>query len=287
MRFVKMEALGNDFVVLDGIRQRLTLSAGAIQELADRRQGVGCDQLLVAEPPAHLGADVRYRIFNADGTEVEHCGNGVRCLARFLVAEGLARPGRLRIETAGRITETEAHADGGVTVDMGPPELEPARIPFQASARSTHYALSTRSGEQAIGAVSMGNPHAVIAVEDLDTAPVTELGAEIEAHSRFPNRVNVGFMEYVDRKRIRLRVYERGVGETPACGTGACAAVVVGRLWEQLEATVTVELPGGTLMIHWPGPGRSVWMTGPARTVFHGEIPLPVAARTEPRGASR
>ncbi|ABM61975.1 diaminopimelate epimerase [Halorhodospira halophila SL1] len=287
MRFTKMEALGNDFVVLDGIRQRLHLTPETIRTLADRRRGVGCDQLLIAEPPAHIAADVRYRIFNADGTEVEHCGNGVRCLARFLVDEGLAAPGVLRIETDGRITEAEPRDDGQVSVDMGPPELEPARIPFQAPVRQEAYRLATSRGEQTIGAVSMGNPHAVLRVDDMTGAPVAELGPEIERHPRFPRRVNVGFMEVCTRDRIRLRVFERGVGETPACGTGACAAVVAGRLRDWLDAPVTVELTGGVLVIHWLGPGRSVWMTGPARTVFRGEIELPASAAATPRGPTR
>ncbi len=275
MRFTKMEALGNDFVVVDAIRQRPHLPADTVRALADRRRGIGFDQLLLAEPPAHLGADVRYRIFNADGTEVEHCGNGVRCLARFLHDSGLAAGARLRIETAGRITETRLEDDGQVTVDMGAPTLEPSRIPFRAAARAAAYRLATSRGEQEIAAVSMGNPHAVLRVDAVDTAPVATLGPEIERHPRFPNGVNVGFMEPVDRGRIRLRVFERGVGETPACGTGACAAVVAGRLAERLDATVAVELTGGTLVVHWPGEGRAVWMTGPARTVFRGEVELP------------
>ncbi len=284
MRFTKMEALGNDFVVLDGIRQRLGLTPETIRGLADRRHGVGCDQVLIAEPPGQPAADVRYRIYNADGTEVEHCGNGVRCLARFVVEAGLVRPGRLRIETDGRITETETLPDGRVTVDMGAPELEPARIPFRAPARQQCYTLATSRGEQAVGAVSMGNPHAVLAVEDVDTAPVATLGPELEAHPSFPNRANVGFMEIVDRGRIRLRVYERGVGETPACGTGACAAVVAGRLWDRLDPVVAVELAGGSLVVEWVGPERSVWLTGAGRTVFHGDIawPLPTAPQTTP-----
>ena len=275
LRFTKMEALGNDFVVLDGIRQRLHLTPELIRNLADRRRGIGCDQLLVAEPPAHLGADVRYRIFNADGQEVEHCGNGVRCLARFLIEEGLTAAGRLRVETAGRITEVACGDDGPVTVDMGTPDLDPERIPFRAPEQRGSYTLETRRGAVTIQAVSMGNPHAVVWVDDVDTAPVAELGAEIGAHARFPRGVNVGFAERCAPDRLRLRVLERGVGETPACGTGACAAVVAGRLLDRLDTDVTVALTGGELVIQWPGPGRSVWMTGPARTVFRGEIALP------------
>jgi len=289
VQFTKMEALGNDFVVVDGINQSLALTPATIRQIADRRAGVGCDQLLIAEPPAHMAADVRYRIYNADGTEAEHCGNGVRCLARFLVDRGLTRSERLRIETDGRITETEVLPDGRVTVDMGVPELDPQRIPFRAPRQELDYRLATSQGERIIGAVSMGNPHAVLAVDDIHTAPVATLGPEIEQHPRFPRRVNVGFMEIHGRDRIRLRVYERGAGETPACGTGACAAVVAGRLWDRLDAQVAVELPGGTLMIQWRGSGRSVWMTGAARTVFRGEIDLPPeqAKPHEPSSATR
>lgn len=276
MRFVKMHSLGNDFVVLDGVRGTVEPTAPMVRRLADRRRGVGCDQVLVVQPASHLGADYRYRIFNADGEEVEHCGNGVRCLARFIHDAGLSGARRLRVETqGGRLTEITLEADGSVAVDMGPPELEPARIPFRAQHRRSRYPLRTSRGELRIAAVSMGNPHAVLEVDDVDHAPVELLGPEIERHSRFPARVNVGFMQRLGPGRIRLRVFERGVGETPACGTGACAAVVAGRLTEELDPSVAVELPGGELMVHWPGEGRSVWMSGPATTVFRGEMDDP------------
>ncbi len=269
-----MEGLGNDFVVIDAVRQEIALTPERIRCLADRRRGVGCDQVLMVAPASHLGADFRYRIFNADGTEVEHCGNGIRCLARFIREEGLSSAGRLRIETEGRVTEVETQPDGHVAVDMGRPELEPPRIPFNAPARENRYRLHTSSGEVRIAAVSMGNPHAVLFVDDVQSAPVAALGPEIERHTRFPAGTNVGFMQVLDRGRIRLRVFERGVGETPACGTGACAAVVAGRLADRLDPKVKVELPGGELVINWRGEGRPVWMVGPGRTVFRGEIDL-------------
>ncbi len=269
-----MEGLGNDFVVIDTVRQAVPLTPERVRLLADRRRGIGCDQVLVLAPASHLGADFRYRIFNADGTEVEHCGNGIRCLARFVQEEGLSTAPRLRIETKGRVTEVEVLPSGQVSVDMGRPELEPSRIPFQAPSREARYRLHTSQGEIQIGAVSMGNPHAVLLVDDTDTAPVATLGPEIQRSLRFPAGANVGFMQVVDRGRVRLRVFERGVGETPACGTGACAAVVAGRLWDRLDPKVTVELPGGELVINWRGGDRPVWMMGPARTVFRGEIDL-------------
>lgn len=275
MQFTKMQALGNDFVVIDAVRQPIQLSTAAVQRLADRRLGVGCDQVLLVEPASHLGADFRYRIFNADGGEVGHCGNGVRCLARFIRDQHLSGAKRLRIETDGRLTEVEIQPDGQVAVDMGQPELEPARIPFRAERRQSRYRLESSQGELRVAAVSMGNPHVVLDVDDCDQAPVETLGPELERHRRFPARVNVGFLQILDRSHVRLRVFERGVGETPACGTGACAAVVAGRLEERLDPTVRVDLPGGTLMVSWPGEGRPVWMTGPATTVFRGEIEQP------------
>ncbi|MCG5547159.1 diaminopimelate epimerase [Halorhodospira halochloris] len=272
MRFTKMEALGNDFVVLNAMQQPLKLSAEQIKLLSDRRRGVGCDQVLLAEAARDVGADVRYRIFNADGSEVEHCGNGVRCLARFLVNEGIVSGPRIYVETGLGINVVEIARDGNVTVDMGAPLLKPEKIPFRASAQEVTYNLETTSGSVDISAVSMGNPHAVLVVDDIATAPVHELGTVIGAHPRFPNRTNVGFMQVKSRDSVMLRVYERGVGETPACGTGACAAVVAGRLRGLLDSTVNVELPGGQLEIGWRADSEPVMMTGPARAVFHGEI---------------
>jgi diaminopimelate epimerase len=271
VEFTKMHGLGNDFVVIDGVTQPARLSRDEIRRLADRRFGVGCDQVLVAEPATDPAADFRYRIYNADGGEVEHCGNGVRCLARFLQRLGLAEPGELCFQTSHGLTRVTAHAEGPVTVDMGRPVLDPPAIPFNAAAQADSYALTVDGQTLTIGAVSMGNPHAVVSVDAVETAPVASLGPRIEAHDAFPNRVNVGFMAVLDPGRIRLRVYERGAGETLACGTGACAAVVAGRLQGLLAEEVAVELPGGELMIHWRGGEEPVFMTGPAVTVFAGK----------------
>ncbi|PWG63416.1 diaminopimelate epimerase [Sediminicurvatus halobius] len=274
LAFTKMQGLGNDFVVLDGVTRRLALAPEQIRHLADRRLGVGCDQVLVVEPATAPDADFRYRIFNADGGEVEHCGNGVRCLARFLLERGLTERRELTLQTGEGRAVVRVCSDGPVTVDMGPPILDPARIPFQAPAEATSYALRVDGTMLEIAAVSMGNPHAVLAVEDVDRAPVAQLGPSIESHPDFPRRVNAGFMQVVDRGHIRLRVFERGVGETLACGTGACAAVVAGRLRGWLDDSVAVDLPGGRLVIHWSGRGEPVWMTGPAVTVFDGVISI-------------
>lgn len=267
-----MEALSNDFVLIDALEQPLRLSAEQIRRLAERRRGVGCDQVLVAEPPQSSSAAARYRIFNADGSEVEHCGNGIRCLARYLIDKGVVSGPRLQIETWQGLNELEVAADGSVVVDMGKPLVQPAQIPFRATEKATLYTLSLDAGDYPISAVSMGNPHAVLVVDEVDSAAVGELGTQIESHPRFPNRTNVGFMQIIQRNSIKLRVYERGVGETPACGTGACAATVAGCLRGLLDSPVKVELPGGVLVIDWSGEGSPVWMTGPARSVFHGEI---------------
>ncbi|MCC5859196.1 MAG: diaminopimelate epimerase [Ectothiorhodospiraceae bacterium] len=274
MRFTKMHGIGNDFVVLDAIRQTVELNSGQVRLLADRRYGVGCDQVLLAAPATEPGMDFRYRIFNADGGEVEQCGNGVRCLAVFLREQGLTEQRELTIQTLGGPTRVYLQPDGQVTVDMGAPRLEPAQVPFLAERRAATYPLQVNGEILTIGAVSMGNPHAVVRVPDVASAPVTSLGPLIERHPQFPRRVNAGFMEVMDRRHIRLRVFERGAGETLACGTGAGAAVVAGRLQDLLEEEVAVDLPGGRLMIRWAGEGEPVWMTGPAVTVFHGEIEL-------------
>ncbi len=272
--FVKMHGLGNDFVVIDAVRQSVALDGETIRRLADRHRGIGCDQLLLVEPAQGDEADFRYRIFNADGGEVEQCGNGARCFARFVLDEGLIARSTIRVETAAGPLLLEAHDDGTVTVDMGAPRLAPDEIPFQAPERQLAYTLDVGDEAVEVMAVSMGNPHAVLRVEATETAPVATLGRLIGHHPRFPQRVNVGFMQPVDRQRIRLRVYERGVGETEACGTGACAAVVAGRLRGWLDETVTVELPGGPLVISWSGEGASVQMRGPAERVFSGRIRL-------------
>lgn len=274
LAFSKMHGLGNDFVVIDAINQQVSLTEDNVRFLAHRRLGVGCDQVLLVESPQSAEADFRYRIFNADGSEVEQCGNGARCFARFVLDEGLTNKTEIPVETASGVILLKIQDDGQVTVDMGIPRLEPVDIPFQAERQDITYDLDVNGQHMVISAVSMGNPHAVLQVEKVQTAPVNELGTLIEAHSRFPNRVNVGFMELVNPDHIRLRVFERGAGETMACGTGACAAVVAGRLQGHLDEAVRVDLPGGQLMISWPGPGQSVMMTGPATHVFKGKIDL-------------
>ncbi len=272
MKFTKMHGLGNDFVVIDGINQAVDLSPEQLRFIANRRLGVGCDQVLLVEQPQTPDADFRYRIFNADGNEVEQCGNGARAFARFVRDEGLADKAHTRVETAAGLIELTLEADDQVTVDMGTPKLMPDEIPLKMDARATNYRLEVEDEVIEFGAVSMGNPHMVLRVDNVQTAPVTELGPRLEADAHFPARVNVGFMEVVDRERIRLRVYERGVGETLACGTGACAAVVAGQIQGLLDRRVAVDLPGGRLMISWQGEGTPVIMTGPATRVFEGTI---------------
>ena len=274
LRFTKMHGLGNDFVVIDATRLALELTPARVRAIADRHFGVGCDQLLVVEPATQAGVDFRYRIFNADGGEVEQCGNGARCFARFVRDEGLTEAATIPVMTASGRIVLHVEDNGEVTVDMGAPRLEPAEIPFEAERREIGYALFVNGAFHTISAVSMGNPHAVLRVDDIDAAPVESLGPAIESHPRFPRRVNVGFMQVVAPDHIRLRVYERGAGETLACGTGACAAVVAGRLHGWLVDTVKVDLPGGRLTIHWQGEGRHVMMTGPATRVFEGRIDL-------------
>ncbi len=274
LSFTKMHGLGNDFVVIDAINQHVKLTTHQIRHLADRRFGVGCDQLLLVERSQQVDCEFRYRIFNANGREVEQCGNGARCFARFVHHKGLTEASRIPVHTkAGRI-ELIMHEDGQVSVNMGNPRLEPEEIPFQATVRAPRYALSVDGATVEIGAVSMGNPHAVLIVPHTDSAPVAKLGPQIEGHPRFPNQVNVGFMEIVDRSRIRLRVFERGVGETLACGSGACAAVVIGRIQDALDEKVTVQLRGGDLVVSWAGENHAVRMTGPATFVFEGSIDI-------------
>ncbi len=272
--FVKMHGLGNDFVVIDAFRRDLSLSTAQVRFLADRRFGIGCDQLLLVERPGQAGVDFRYRIFNADGSEVEQCGNGARCFARFVRDEGLTDKDAIVVETASGIITLYVESDGQIRVNMGAPRFKPAQLPFTAETEADKYPLEVAGEPLAIGAVSMGNPHAVLRVEDIATAEVERLGPLLESHPRFPRRVNVGFMEIVTRGHIRLRVYERGAGETLACGTGACAAVAVGRRWGELDDTVRVDLPGGSLTIRWEGGDTALWMTGPATRVFQGEIEL-------------
>ncbi|MGA9468880.1 MAG: diaminopimelate epimerase [Candidatus Macondimonas sp.] len=270
-RFTKMHGLGNDFVVIDGVRQSIALSAAQVRALADRHFGIGCDQVLLVERAQGNEADFRYRIFNADGGEVAQCGNGARCFARFVVEEGLAAKREITVETRAGLLRLYLENDGQVRVNMGAPRLAPAEIPLRAAQQALRYPLGSAPSWQ-VGAVSMGNPHAVLAVPDVATAPVGAWGPAIQALPDFPEGVNVGFMETVARDHIRLRVFERGSGETLACGSGACAAVVIGRLWGELEPDVSVDLPGGRLRIHWTGAGEPVWMTGPAVRVFDGQL---------------
>ncbi|MDP4650247.1 MAG: diaminopimelate epimerase [Haliea sp.] len=272
LKFTKMHGAGNDFVVIDLISQRYLPREQDIQFLADRHFGIGCDQVLLVEPPDSPEVDFRYRIFNADGSEVENCGNGARCFARFVRDKNLTGKRVIRVQTAGGILELRLRDKHQVEVDMGEPAFEPARIPLQAAVTAPSYRLQAGGESLDIGALSMGNPHAVLRVEDVDSAPVATLGPAIGHHPDFPQRVNAGFMQVLSEHEIRLRVYERGAGETLACGTGACAAAVYGMTRGWLQDTVTVHLPGGKLEIHWPGPGSSVTMTGPTAVVFEGSI---------------
>jgi diaminopimelate epimerase len=274
LKFTKMHGLGNDFVVIDAINQHVDLNARQVRDIADRRHGIGCDQLLLVEKSVQPDSEFRYRIFNANGGEVEQCGNGARCFARFVRARGLTDATRIPVDTSSGRIELIVQDDDNVTVDMGAPRLDPADIPFEATVQAPRYAISANGETLEIGAVSMGNPHAVLEVPHIDTAPVAKLGPSLEAHSRFPNHVNVVFMEIVDRNRIRLRVFERGAGETLACGSGACAAVVAGRVQGLLDDTVTTELRGGNLVVSWRGDDHPVLMTGPATFVFEGTIVL-------------
>jgi diaminopimelate epimerase len=269
-----MHGLGNDFLVLDALESSVKLSDGRVRELADRRTGVGFDQLLLLEAPKSKDFHANYRIFNADGGEVEQCGNGVRCVARYLANRGLVDGGAVRLGTIAGPVQAELEADGLVRANMGVPRLSPKDIPFEAGARAMEYELDVDGRKVEIGAVSMGNPHAILDVADVDTAPVAELGPRIEHHPRFPKRANVGFAQWQDRNAMRLRVWERGTGETLACGTGACAAVVWGRLLGWLDERVEVQLRGGRLVVSWQGEGTPVWMTGPAVTVYEGQIEL-------------
>jgi len=274
LAFAKMQGLGNDFVVLDATEQPIRLDPSIIRRLADRRFGIGCDQVLLVEPPRLADTEFHYRIFNADGSEVEQCGNGARCFARFVRDRGLTDRNEIPVGTAAGPIRLYLEDEGQVRVNMGAPELAPERIPFLADRPAVVYDLDVAGEMLSIGAVSMGNPHAVVLVEDLDRAPVTRLGPLIETHTRFPRRANVGFMQILARDHLRLRVYERGVGETLACGTGACAAMVHARQRDLVDQRVQVSLPGGDLMIEWVGPAEVVWMTGPAEHVFRGEIEL-------------
>ncbi len=272
LSFTKMHGLGNDFIVIDATEQPFALNSQQIQQLADRHFGIGFDQLLIVEPGKQ--ADFRYRIFNSDGGEVEQCGNGARCFALYVQQKKLSKKTELTVETNTGIITLKIEQDGEITVNMGPPIFSPERVPFIADAEATSYAIECNDTLIDVAVLSMQNPHAVVLCDSIDTAPVELLGPILESHSRFPRRVNVGFMEIVNSEQIRLRVYERGVGETNACGTGACAAVVAGVRLGKLKNDVKVNLLGGQLNIRWQGGDKPVWMRGPATIVFEGKIDL-------------
>ena len=274
LRFTKMHGLGNDFVVFDAINQTVNLSATQLRHIADRHFGIGCDQILLIEKATRADVDFGYRIFNADGGEVQQCGNGARCFVRFVRDHGLSNKIALRVETLSGIIEPLLLDNGEVGVNMGTPHFAPAEIPFVADAPALTYPLQVGEHQIQIAALSMGNPHAVLRVNDLDTAPVAILGAAIESHPRFPQGVNAGFMQIIGPHEIRLRVFERGAGETLSCGTGACAAAVAGISNGWLQTPVTVHTRGGDLTIEWAGENQAVMMRGPATTVFEGEIEL-------------
>ncbi|WP_323752146.1 diaminopimelate epimerase [Marinobacter sp.] len=287
LRFTKMHGLGNDFMVVDAISQQFRLRPEMIRDLANRNFGIGFDQLLVVEPPGLPDVDFRYRIFNADGSEVEQCGNGARCFARFVRDQRLTNKRVIRVQTAKGIIELKIGKDGQVMVNMGVPELNPPAIPFAANCEKKVYTVDVMDQTVELSAVSMGNPHGVLVVDDVDTAPVSTLGPLLEKHPRFPARANIGFLQIIDRSHARLRVYERGSGETLACGSGACAAVVVGQIRGLLDSQVKVELRGGPLVIEWQGEGSPVMMEGPATTVFDGQLRLPGDPPPRRRKSSR
>ena len=272
IKFTKMQGLGNDFVVIDAVNQNVSLNAAQIRHIADRHFGVGCDQLLLVEKPAQANADFKYRIFNADGSEVAQCGNGARCFARFVSDKGLVHKDAIVVDTDAGQLQLNLDPEGLVTVDMGIPRHEPSQIPLAWAQEQLTYDLGINGQKIEFAAVSMGNPHAVILVDDVSTAPVETLGPILESHPLFPERVNVGFMQIIARDEINLRVYERGAAETMACGSGACAAAVAGIQRGLLDVEVRVNLPGGQLKIEWEGRGHSVVMTGPAVSVFEGQI---------------
>jgi len=274
LKFTKMHGAGNDFVMLDGVRQKIQLTPVQLRLLADRHFGVGCDQILIVEKPVNKEADFRYRIFNADGGEVEQCGNGARCFMRFVHDQKLTTKREILVETRGGLISPRLEQDGRITVNMGPPVFEPSLIPFEGGSGAVIEPLIVSGETLDISAMSMGNPHAVQLVPDVERAPVEKLGPLIEHHSRFPKRVNAGFMQVMDRHSLRLRVYERGAGETLSCGTGACAAAVTGIRRGLLDSPVNVATRGGVLTVTWDGEGQPVLMTGPATSVFTGEINL-------------
>jgi len=274
LSFTKMHGAGNDFVMLDGVSQSIDVTESLIKRLADRHRGIGCDQVLLLTPPDDPNADFRYTIFNADGSRAGQCGNGARCAGRFLREKRLTRKRRLILLTDGEPLELSLSEDGRVFAGLAPPQFAPAAIPFQAEESRHQYSIEVQGQVLSIGAVSMGNPHAVLIVDDTQGAPVPVLGPLLESHARFPERANVSFMQVLSRSEIKLRVYERGVGETEACGSGACAAVVHGVQADLLDAKVTVHLPGGKLSVTWEGGQERVWLGGPTTTVFEGTISI-------------
>ena len=272
-KFTKMHGLGNDFVLIDSVNQSVNLSLEQLRNIANRRLGIGCDQILLIER-TESDADFRYRIFNSDGGEVEQCGNGARCLVSYVYDKGMIQKKEISVETLGGIIFSKLEINGEVTVNMGTPKFEPEKIPFIADKRMLTYLLEVNEKQIEFSILSMGNPHAVQIVEDINQSPVLSEGSLIESHSRFPKHVNAGYMQIVNREHINLRVYERGAGETLSCGTGACAAVVAGITRGLLDSRVTVSTAGGNLSICWEGDNNPVWMTGPAISVFDGEIEL-------------
>jgi diaminopimelate epimerase len=274
MKFTKMHGLGNDFVVIDGVRQHINLTTNAIKHIADRNLGIGCDQILLVEPPSDKTVDFNYRIFNCDGSEVDQCGNGARCIGRYIADQQLSGKKTILLQTKNRIMEVSATSKNQVTVNMGPPIFTPDDIPFKVVQQEKLYPLKVGTLDINIAALSLGNPHAVIQVDDTDTALVKDIGPLVQEHSQFPESVNVGFMQIIDRQNIRLRVYERGVGETQACGSGACAAAVAAIQQNLVDTKVKLELLGGSLSVEWQGETTPILMTGPAETVFHGKIKL-------------
>jgi diaminopimelate epimerase len=274
VKFTKMHGAGNDFVMIDAISQRIKLRPRDIRRIADRRRGIGCDQVLLVEPPGQPDADFRYRIFNADGSEAEQCGNGARCFARFVRHRRLTHLDRMVVETGNSLMSMTLRDNNEVEVDMGPPRFVPADIPLRRDQEAREYTLRVADGELRIGAVSMGNPHAILRVEAIDDGSLERFGEAIRSHADFPEGANAGFLQIVDRESVRLRVFERGVGETEACGSGACAAVVYGHRMGWLDNRVTVELTGGKLTVEWAGNDSPVRMTGPTAISFEGTVRL-------------
>lgn len=274
LSFSKMQGAGNDFVIIDAVTQVVDLSTAHIKRIADRRRGVGCDQVLLLSPPDDPDADFRYSIFNADGSRAGQCGNGARCVGRFLREKKLTRQRELTLLTDGEPLSLSITEDGRVFAGLAAPKFSPESVPFSASETAAQYPLEVQGQNLSVGVLSMGNPHAILMVDDCDSAPVSSLGPLIESHERFPDRVNVGFLQVNSRNDAKLRVYERGVGETEACGSGACAAAVHGMQLGLLDPDVTLQLPGGKLTVSWEGGNSPVWLGGPTASVFDGTISL-------------